>query len=130
VVGERYEHSKIRIAYLSGDFHEHATSYLMAGLFERHDRARFETYAISFGPATPNAMRERLEAAFDRFIDARAQTDLQIAQLLRELEVDIAVDLKGYTFDSRPASSRFVRRPFRSITWATRARSAPIGSTT
>jgi len=100
--GERYEHSKIRIAYLSGDFHEHATSYLMAGLFERHDRARFETYAISFGPATPNAMRERLEAAFDRFIDARAQTDLQIAQLLRELEVDIAVDLKGYTFDSRP----------------------------
>ena len=100
--GERYAHDRIRIAYLSADFHEHATSYLMAGVFERHDRARFETYAVSFGPATTDAMRGRLGAAFDRFLDVRMRTDREVAVLLRELEIDIAVDLKGYTFDSRP----------------------------
>ena len=100
--GERYAHERIRVAYLSGDLHEHATAYLMAGLFERHDRARFETIGVSFGPDAPDPMRTRLTAAFDRFIDVQRRTDHQIAALLRELEVDIAVDLKGYTYDSRP----------------------------
>ena len=100
--GERYVHGRIRVAYLSADFHEHATAYLMAGLFERHDKERFETIAVSFGADGPNEMRTRLQAAFDRFINVRQRSDREIAHLLRELEVDIAIDLKGFTTDGRP----------------------------
>lgn len=99
--GERYVHDRIRIAYLSADFHNHATAFLMAELFELHDRDRFETIAISFGPVKTGEMRERLERAFDRFIEVGENSDREIARLVRDLEVDIAVDLKGYTGDAR-----------------------------
>jgi protein O-GlcNAc transferase len=99
--GERYRHDKIRVAYLSADFCDHATSYLMAGLFERHDRAQFETVAISYGPDDGSPMRARLKQAFSRFVEARALSDTQIAGALRDMEIDIAVDLKGHTTDSR-----------------------------
>lgn len=99
--GERYQHQRIRVAYLSADFQEHATAHLMAGMFEAHDKQRFETIAISFGPAAQDAMRQRLQATFDRFIDVREKSDLEVARLLRELEVDIAVDLKGFTGNGR-----------------------------
>ena len=101
--GERYRHDRIRIAYLSADFYEHATSYLMAELFERHDRSRFETTALSFGPEGKGPMRARLVAAFDRFVDIRTKTDQEAAQLLRQLEIDIVIDLKGHTGGSRQA---------------------------
>jgi protein O-GlcNAc transferase len=100
--GERYRHEKIRIAYLSSDFHAHATAALLTGVVETHDRVRFHIVAISFGPDDASEMRRRLVAAFDRFIDAREKTDLQVARLIREMEIDIAVDLKGYTENSRP----------------------------
>ena len=99
--GERYDHERIRVAYLSADFREHAISVLLAGLFERHDRRRFEITALSFGPAEPNAMRTRLEGAFDRFIDVRNESDRSIAELVRRLEIDIAVDLMGHTHGNR-----------------------------
>ncbi|MFO1316122.1 MAG: tetratricopeptide repeat protein [Burkholderiales bacterium] len=107
--GERYAHDRIRVAYLSADLHEHATAFLLAGVFERHDRARFETIGVSFGPDTGDPMRARLRRSFDRFVDVRERSDRGIAELLRELEVDIAVDLKGYTYDSRPGI--FAQRP-------------------
>lgn len=100
--GQHYRHERIRVAYLSADFHDHATAYLMAGLFERHDRGRFEITAVSFGPDDGGAMRARLQRAFDRFADVRAQSDREIAQLLRDWEIDIAVDLKGFTNGARP----------------------------
>ena len=109
--GERYGHDKIRIAYLSADFHGHATAFLMAGLFEAHDRARFETTAISFGPDSKDALRARLENAFDRFIDVRGKSDRDVALLLKALEIDIAVDLKGYTQDSRTGIFAFRPAP-------------------
>jgi protein O-GlcNAc transferase len=99
--GERYAHDKIRVAYLSADFHAHATAFLMAGLFEAHDRSRFETTAISFGPDRDDEMRGRVRRAFDRFIDVRRQGSHETAVLLRELEIDIAVDLKGHTAHGR-----------------------------
>jgi protein O-GlcNAc transferase len=99
--GERYTHDKIRIGYLSGDFREHPMAYLMAGVFERHDRARFETLALSFSPDGQSPMRSRLKAAFSQFIDVRHASDRQIAQQLRDLEVDIAVDLMGFTREAR-----------------------------
>ena len=95
-------HDRIRLAYLSADFHDHATAALMAGLFERHDRSRFEPFAVSFGPARDDAMRQRLTRSFDRFIDVRMKTDQAIAEHVRDLEIDIVIDLKGFTQDARP----------------------------
>lgn len=100
--GERYSHDKIRLAYLSADYHEHATAYLMAELFERHDRSRFELFAISSGTEDTSPMRQRLIQAFDHFIDVRQMSHLEAAQQIRNLEIDIAVDLKGYTKYCRP----------------------------
>jgi protein O-GlcNAc transferase len=99
---ERYRRDRIRVAYLSADFDRHATAYLMAELFELHDRNRFEVIGISFGPDDQSAMRARLVMAFDRFHDVRALSDADAAKLVRSLEVDIAVDLKGHTQDARP----------------------------
>jgi predicted O-linked N-acetylglucosamine transferase (SPINDLY family) len=107
--GERYRHDRIRIAYLSTDLHAHATATLMAGVFERHDRRRFETVAISFGIDDGSAMRARLKHGCDRFLDMNRETDIRIASLLRKEEIDIAVDLKGYTSEARPAI--FALRP-------------------
>jgi predicted O-linked N-acetylglucosamine transferase (SPINDLY family) len=100
---------RIRLAYLSADFHSHATAHLMADLFERHDRRRFDVIGISFGADTGGAMRQRLERGFDRFLDVREKSDADIAALLRQMPIDIAVDLKGYTQDARPAI--FAHRP-------------------
>jgi protein O-GlcNAc transferase len=101
--GERYDHDRLRVAYLSADFGDHPVSYLMAGVFEQHDRERFETIAVSLGPDNAGEMRQRLRAAFDRFIDVGSQSNEEIASLLRTLEVDIVVDLMGYTAGARTA---------------------------
>ena len=92
---------KIRLAYYSADFHNHATSHLMAELFEIHDKQIFELIAISFGPEKKDEMRKRLVKSFDKFIDVRLKTNKQVASLSRDLGIDIAVDLKGLTKDSR-----------------------------
>jgi protein O-GlcNAc transferase len=99
--GERYKHSRIKIAYISPDLREHPVGHLMAGIFERHDRNRFETIAISLGIDDQSRLRKRMQDTFDHFIDARALSSKQIAQLMREMEVDIAIDLAGYTSDAR-----------------------------
>jgi predicted O-linked N-acetylglucosamine transferase (SPINDLY family) len=91
---------KIRVGYFSADFHNHATMYLMAELFEAHDRERFEWFAFSFGPQQAGEMRARAQAAFDHFIDVSNMSDAQIAAQSRALGMAIAVDLKGYTKDS------------------------------
>ena len=100
-MARRVRRGKIRIGYYSADFHHHATAYLMAELFERHDRNRFELVAFSFGPDTRDEMRKRLSAAFDRFVDVRNIPDKDVASLSRDLRIDIAVDLKGFTQDQR-----------------------------
>ncbi|KQM71376.1 tetratricopeptide repeat protein [Xylophilus sp. Leaf220] len=94
-------HHKIRIGYYSADFHSHATAYLMAGLIELHDRSRFEIVAYSFGPPGEGAMRDRMERAFDRFVEIGHLTDAQAMALARQDGIDIAVDLKGFTDDGR-----------------------------
>ena len=101
--GEPYRHPRIRIAYLSPDFREHPLAYLTAGMYGAHDRARFEITAIAFGPPDDSEMRRRLERSFDRFIDVRTQADREVAALLRDMEIDIAIDLCGYTRHFRPA---------------------------
>jgi protein O-GlcNAc transferase len=107
--GEIYSHDRIRVAYVSGDFREHPIAYLSAGLFEHHDRSRFEVTAISFGPEQDRPISHRLKSAFERFVDVRGKSDQDIAALLRRLEIDIAVDLAGYLQDAR--TNIFARRP-------------------
>ncbi|HEX5280849.1 MAG TPA: tetratricopeptide repeat protein [Micropepsaceae bacterium] len=109
--GERYRHQKIRIAYVSSDLHAHATAVLMAGVFEHHDQSRFETVAISLGPDDASPMRARLKNSFHRFINAGGNSDAQIASMMRQMEIDIAVDLKGYTSHARPAIFAFRPAP-------------------
>lgn len=99
--GEIFSHDRIRLAYLSADFREHATSHLAAGLFEHHDRSRFEITALSFGDDDDSPTRRRVAAAFDRFVDVRHNSDQEIAELMRRLEIDIAVDLMAFTKGNR-----------------------------
>jgi predicted O-linked N-acetylglucosamine transferase (SPINDLY family) len=99
--GEVYPHARLRVAYLSSDFHAHATAYLTAGLFEHHDRRQFECHALSYGKCPADDMRARIEKAFEHFENVDHLGTLQIAERIRELEIDILVDLKGYTGGSR-----------------------------
>jgi predicted O-linked N-acetylglucosamine transferase (SPINDLY family) len=92
---------KIRVGYYSADFHNHATAFLMAELFELHDKVKFEFYAFSFGPNINDDMRQRLSSSFHQFIDVNNTSDRDVAILSRQMGIDIAVDLKGYTQDSR-----------------------------
>ena len=92
---------KIRIGYYSADFHNHATAYLMAELFERHDKDTFELIAFSYGPDTKDEMQVRVSQAFDQFFNVTGMSDKAIAQLSRQLGIDIAIDLKGLTQDTR-----------------------------
>ncbi len=95
-------HDRIRIGYFSADFRNHAVSALAAELFETHDRSAFELTAFSLGPDSRDELRARVERAFDRFVAVSGRSDAQIAALARSLEIDIAVDLGGYTQHSRP----------------------------
>jgi len=99
----------VRIAYLSPDFRNHATSYLLARLIELHDRTRFKVIGVAFGPSGDDAMRRRVAAACDAFIDVGGMSDLTAAELLRAEGIDIAVDLAGYTLHARPGI--LARRP-------------------
>lgn len=100
--GEVYRHDRIRLAYISPDLREHPVGHLMAGVFEHHDKKRFEIIAISLGVDDGSRLRGRMLKAFDRFYDVKTAHPNQIANLMRELEVDIAVDLAGFTADSKP----------------------------
>ena len=108
-LGDRSENERIKLAYVSADFHAHATAYLMAGVFEAHNKDRFELYAVSLGRNDHSETRMRLERAFEGFIEVGDKTDPEIADLLRDLEVDIAIDLKGLTKGARPGI--FALRP-------------------
>jgi predicted O-linked N-acetylglucosamine transferase (SPINDLY family) len=92
-----------RIAYLSPDFREHPMAQLIAGLIETHDRSAFEVTGVYYGPEADDEWHRRLRNAFDRFHDVRTKSDVEIAALLREQAIDVAVDLCGYTLYERHA---------------------------
>ena len=98
---EKIKNEKIKIGYYSSDFHNHATMYLMANLFELHDKNKFEIYAYSFGPDDGSKIRKRVMKTFDKFFDVKLKTTKEIVQHSRELNLDIAVDLKGFTNNNR-----------------------------
>ena len=102
---------KIRIGYFSADFRLHPVSILTVGLFEHHDKSKFELIAFSFGPEIHDEIRGRITRAFDRFIDVRAKSNEEVALISRELEVDIAIDLGGHTQDCRTGIFSFRAAP-------------------
>ena len=101
-IASRKRHDKISIGYFSGDFRQHPVALLVAGLFENHDRSRFEVTAFSFGPNTNDDMEQRISRACDGFFNIRNRSDTDAASLARALRVDIAVDLSGFTLGCRP----------------------------
>ena len=92
---------RIRVGYLSCDFHLHATAFLMAELFERHDRQHFEICAYAYDRDDGSDLRQRLVKGFDRFVDLFSSSDGEAARRIYQDKVDILVDLKGYTGGSR-----------------------------
>ncbi len=101
--------TRLRIGYASSDFYNHATAHLMLGLFQRHDRARVEVHAYSFGPNDGSDYRHRIEADCDRFHELAGRNAAQIAEAVSRDDIDILVDLKGYTRDCR--TEIFAHRP-------------------
>lgn len=100
-IAARRAHARIRLAYLSGAFRNHVTGHTLADLFECHDREHFDLWGMSLGPAPDSAIRRRLIAAFDHFVDAANLSDGAIAALTRAHEIDIAVDLMGHIENAR-----------------------------
>jgi len=114
---ERYpKHKKIRIGYFSADFRDHPVSHLTAELYEIHDRNRFEIYAFSFGSDTRDEMNLRIKAGVDYFHDVRTMSHTAVAKLARSVELDIAVDLGGFTQNSRTGIFAMSAAPIQ-ISW-------------
>ncbi|MGT2441188.1 tetratricopeptide repeat protein [Bradyrhizobium betae] len=107
--GAHWRNDRIRVAYVACGFHDHPTAYLTAELIELHDRSRFEVIGISLGPDDRSEIRSRLKAAFDAFHDVRDRSDRDVAALLNDMRIDIAIDRSGYTVNARPAI--FAARP-------------------
>jgi protein O-GlcNAc transferase len=107
--GEIYRHDKMRIGYVSADLRQHPVANLLAGVFECHNRSQFELTAISIGPNDDSEMRQRLEGSFDKFVDATALNSEDIAKKIREAEIDILIDLNGFTQQAR--TEIFALRP-------------------
>jgi protein O-GlcNAc transferase len=93
-------HDRIRVGYFSGDFRNHPVARLAVGLFEAHDKSRFEAIALSFGPDDGSDLRRRTKSAFEDFVDVR-KSEADLAALIGRREIDILVDLMGFTFASR-----------------------------
>jgi predicted O-linked N-acetylglucosamine transferase (SPINDLY family) len=106
-----YRHDRIRIGYMSSDFCSHAMSYLIAELFERHDRSRFEIHGYCTSPEDGSAIRQRVIAAFDHFTIIRNMPDETAARAIRADEIDILIDLNGLTTGTRMAILRWRPAP-------------------
>ncbi len=106
---ERRRHDRIRLAYVSSDLRDHPVGYLIAGLFESHDRARFEVSAISSSPAPNSRVQQRIRQSVEHFVDVAQLSDQQVAELIQRQELDVIVNLNGYTEGLRQGI--FARRP-------------------
>lgn len=98
--------TRLRIGYVSCDFRDHPVAHLVTALIEAHDRERFEVVAIACGPPVEDEARARLRAAADRFVDAGLAGERALAEVLAREDLDILVDLMGYTRESRIGALR------------------------
>jgi predicted O-linked N-acetylglucosamine transferase (SPINDLY family) len=111
-----YSHKKLRLGYMSSDFRWHAVSILAVELFELHDKEKFETYAFDFSPEDGSDFRKRVLAAFDHHIPMHTLSDQDAAQIIRDNEIDVLIDLNGLTANARPGILRFKPAPVQA-TW-------------
>jgi predicted O-linked N-acetylglucosamine transferase (SPINDLY family) len=95
--GER----RIRVGYVSSDFHSHATTLLMVEMLEHHDRERFEVTLYSHGKDDGSTVRRRVSEACEHFVDMRTMSEQAMARRIHADGIDILVDLKGHTFGNR-----------------------------
>lgn len=102
VPADRDERNRLRIGYLSADFHQHATTHLLAGVLEAHDKTKIDILAYSIGPDRKDSARARVQNACTMFRDLRLDNDLDAARRIADDQLDLLVDLKGYTQDCRP----------------------------
>lgn len=93
---------RLTLGYLSGDYCEHATAHLIVELLERHDRRKFQVYCYSYGRDDGSAIRGRIQAGCDRFVELRPTPHVDAAARIHQDGVDILIDLKGHTADARP----------------------------
>ena len=93
--------NKIRVAYFSADFGEHPVSLLMLETLEKHDRERFELFAFAIGPAHNDDINRRVRMCFDRYLEVHDKADADVADMARQIGIDIAIDLTGYTLNNR-----------------------------
>ena len=100
-ISRRNENKKIRLGYYSADFCNHPVSYLITNLFETHDKSKFELIAFSLGPKKNDEMQKRISNAFDQFINVSSKTEKEISLLSRKLNIDIAIDLMGFTKNNK-----------------------------
>ncbi|QKO22876.1 glycosyltransferase family 41 protein [Rhodoferax sp. BAB1] len=92
---------RLRIGYFSADFRDHPVAQLLVESLELHDRSRFEVFGFSFGAESTSPLGQRIAKAFDRFLDVGEMSDAQVIILARELKLDIAINLGGYTAGQR-----------------------------
>jgi len=95
--------TRLRVGYFSGDFHDHPIAHLITGVIEAHDRVGFEIVGYDFSPAKNDDYRSRLGRAFDRLVPIGELSNQAAAQQIADDEVDIIIDLSGWTMGSRPA---------------------------
>lgn len=105
----RYVHDRIRIGYVSSDFHNHPTSHLIAGMLEAHDRSRFMVHGFSTGPASDDEYRRRVSQSFEVFIDAHKMSSAALIERIRASEIDVLLDLNGLAMGRR--TDIFAARP-------------------
>jgi len=98
---EIYAHERVRIGYFSADLRNHPVGQLAVGLFEAHDKSRFETIALSFGPDDNSDLQRRIKSAVEHFIDAENMSDMDLAAFIRRREIDMLIDLTGFTMHGR-----------------------------
>lgn len=98
---QRNRSGRIRIGYLSSDFHDHATAHLTLGIYAQHDRNSLEVYAYSIGHPDSSMYRQKISSECDQFVDVHDRSTQQIAERIANDAIDILVDLKGYTGGGR-----------------------------
>ncbi len=102
---------RLKIGYFSADFHDHATMYLMAGLLRHHNAEKFEVFIYSYGRVKSSFERKKITSSVDHFFDVAGKSDSQISELAREHSLDIAIDLKGYTAETRSSIFQYRLAP-------------------
>ena len=107
--GEIYKHDRIRVAYVSSDLRNHPVGAQLVNLLEHHDRSRFEITAVSLQPGQGSDTQRRIKSAVENFVDAKELGDREIADLIRQREIDIVIDLNGHTEGRRP--NVFAQKP-------------------